>query len=240
MAAGSLRGAHCGGCLRGIYRLPADEEDSGKIRDLDFTVVGEGDVPGELARIIAQKREGSFRLTYADGLYVYLLIGEGPQQGGGYSVTVNELYLTDNAGGDTDGASGPEKGEASGADMSYPGIDRKNPVYRRTGCFPIRRFSTRKGYELITEIEKSEIERTREIERSIIKRFRKEIWRPFVRALNEYELIAEGDRIAVCISGGKDSMLLAKCMQEILRHGKMKFDLKFLVMDPGYRRRTGR
>ena len=88
---------------------------------------------------------------------------------------------------------------------------------------------------MITEIEKSEIERTREIERSIIKRFRKEIWRPFVRALNEYELIAEGDRIAVCISGGKDSMLLAKCMQEILRHGKMKFDLKFLVMDPGYR-----
>ena len=77
--------------------------------------------------------------------------------------------------------------------------------------------------------------RTREIERSIIKRFRKEIWRPFVRALNDYEMIQEGDRIAVCISGGKDSMLLAKCMQEILRHGKIEFGLKFLVMDPGYR-----
>lgn len=80
----------------------------------------------------------------------------------------------------------------------------------------------------------SELLRMREIERSIIKRFRKEIWRPFVRALNDYDMIKEGDRIAVCISGGKDSMLLAKCMQEILRHGKMKFELKFLVMDPGY------
>jgi len=77
-------------------------------------------------------------------------------------------------------------------------------------------------------------ERYRDIERSIIKQFRKEIWRPFVRALNEYDMIREGDNIAVCISGGKDSMLLAKCMQEILRHGKMQFGLEFLVMDPGY------
>lgn len=80
-------------------------------------------------------------------------------------------------------------------------------------------------------------ERTKDaqdIERSIIKRFRKEIWRPFVNALNEYDMIKEGDCIAVCISGGKDSMLLAKCMQEILRHGKMQFGLHFLVMDPGY------
>lgn len=76
--------------------------------------------------------------------------------------------------------------------------------------------------------------RTAEIEKSIIKQFRKTIWRPFVRALNEYDLIREGDNIAVCISGGKDSMLLAKCMQEILKHGKMEFGLKFLVMDPGY------
>ena len=77
--------------------------------------------------------------------------------------------------------------------------------------------------------------RTREIERSIIREFRKTIWRPFVGALNDYALIQEGDKIAVCISGGKDSMLLAKCMQEILRHGKMHFELVFLVMDPGYR-----
>lgn len=77
-------------------------------------------------------------------------------------------------------------------------------------------------------------QQAREIEKTIIKRFRKTIWRPFVRALNEYDLIKEGDRIAVCISGGKDSMLLAKCMQEILRHGRMEFGLHFLVMDPGY------
>lgn len=77
-------------------------------------------------------------------------------------------------------------------------------------------------------------DRCREIERSIIKQYRKKIWRPFVKALNEYDMIQEGDQIAVCISGGKDSMLLAKCMQEILRHGKMTFGLKFIVMDPGY------
>ena len=78
------------------------------------------------------------------------------------------------------------------------------------------------------------MEECRVIEQSIIKQFRKSIWRPFTRALNDYELIREGDRIAVCISGGKDSMLLAKCMQEIKRHGKMNFELEFLVMDPGY------
>ena len=72
------------------------------------------------------------------------------------------------------------------------------------------------------------------IERSIIKEFRKEIWRPFVKGLQEYEMIADGDHIAVCISGGKDSMLLAKCMQELQRHSKTSFRLEFIVMDPGY------
>lgn len=85
-----------------------------------------------------------------------------------------------------------------------------------------------------TETGNASGDRCREIERSIIKRFRKEIWRPFVKALNEYDMIKEGDNIAVCISGGKDSMLLAKCMQEILRHGRMEFGLQFLVMDAGY------
>ena len=74
----------------------------------------------------------------------------------------------------------------------------------------------------------------KEIERSIITRYRKKIWRKFTRAINEYELIQEGDKIAVCISGGKDSMLLAKLMEELHRHGQIKFDLEFLVMDPGY------
>lgn len=77
-------------------------------------------------------------------------------------------------------------------------------------------------------------DRCRQAEKSIIKEFRKTIWRPFIRGLNEYEMIQPKDNIAVCISGGKDSMLLAKCMQEILRHGKMEFGLHFLVMDPGY------
>lgn len=74
----------------------------------------------------------------------------------------------------------------------------------------------------------------RYVERSIVKRFRKEIWRKFVKAINEYEMIQDGDRIAVCISGGKDSMLLAKLFQELERHGKKNFDVEFLVMDPGY------
>ncbi len=72
------------------------------------------------------------------------------------------------------------------------------------------------------------------IERSIIKKFRKSIWNPFILAVKRYELIKEGDRIAVCISGGKDSMLLAKLMQELHRHSDVLFELKFLVMDPGY------
>ena len=72
------------------------------------------------------------------------------------------------------------------------------------------------------------------VERSIIKKFRKTIWNPFILAVKRYELIQEGDRIAVCISGGKDSMLLAKLMQQLQRHSDVPFELVFLVMDPGY------
>lgn len=78
------------------------------------------------------------------------------------------------------------------------------------------------------------MEKYKEIERSIIKKFRKDIWTKFITAVNEYKLIKEGDKIAVCISGGKDSMLLAKCMQELQRHGKVHFDIEFIVMNPGY------
>ncbi len=78
------------------------------------------------------------------------------------------------------------------------------------------------------------MERYQEIERSIIKTYRKTIWKRFVAGINRYKMISEGDKIAVCISGGKDSMLLAKCMQEIQRHGIMDFGLEFIVMDPGY------
>lgn len=73
-----------------------------------------------------------------------------------------------------------------------------------------------------------------DIERSIVKKFRREIWRPFTRAINEYELIQDGDKIAVCISGGKDSMLMAKLFQELARHGKKNFEVVYLVMNPGY------
>lgn len=78
------------------------------------------------------------------------------------------------------------------------------------------------------------MDRYKEIERSIIKKYRKEIWSRFVSAVKEYQLIKENDKIMVCISGGKDSFLMAKCMQELVRHGKFPFDVKYVVMNPGY------
>ena len=78
------------------------------------------------------------------------------------------------------------------------------------------------------------LERYVEIERSIIKKYRKTIWNNFVASVQEYGLIEEGDKIAVCISGGKDSMLLALCMRNLMRYSETKFDLVYLVMDPGY------
>ena len=81
---------------------------------------------------------------------------------------------------------------------------------------------------------KREMEPYQLIERSIIKKYRKELWTPFIVAVKRYELIKAGDKIAVCISGGKDSMLMAKLMQELQRHSDVPFELVFLVMDPGY------
>ena len=72
------------------------------------------------------------------------------------------------------------------------------------------------------------------IERSIITKYRKELWTPFMTAVKRYELIAPGDKIAVCISGGKDSMLMAKLMQQLHRHSEVPFEVVYLVMDPGY------
>ncbi len=77
-------------------------------------------------------------------------------------------------------------------------------------------------------------ERYPEIEKSIRKKFHKTIFSRFTKAINEYELVKEGDKIAVCISGGKDSMLMAKLFQELQKHRKVNFDVIFLVMDPGY------
>ena len=73
-----------------------------------------------------------------------------------------------------------------------------------------------------------------DIERSIIKKYRKEVWSPVIKALKDYEMIQNGDCVCVCISGGKDSMLLAKCLQELQRHGQTNFELKFMLADPGY------
>ena len=82
---------------------------------------------------------------------------------------------------------------------------------------------------------KRELEPYQLIERSIIKKYRKELWTPFIVAVKRYELIQANDKIAVCISGGKDSMLMAKLMQELQRHTSQPFELVFMVMDPGYK-----
>ena len=78
------------------------------------------------------------------------------------------------------------------------------------------------------------MEKYKEIERSIIKTYRKEIWSKFVKAVSDYELIKENDNIMVCISGGKDSFLLAKCIEELQKHGRFPFKAHYVVMDPGY------
>ena len=78
------------------------------------------------------------------------------------------------------------------------------------------------------------MERHEEIERTIIKTYRGRLWAPFVRALKEYQLLKPNDKVCVCISGGKDSMLMAKLFQELKKHSDFEFDVKFLVMNPGY------
>ena len=114
-------------------------------------------------------------------------------------------------------------------DLIADGYDAGNVTggYRSYLKLTLTRFVQKDSEEQLAE-------RTREIERSIIKKFRRSIWRPFTKALNEYQLVQEGDKIAVCISGGKDSMLMAKLFQELKRHGKVNFEVVFLVMNPGY------
>lgn len=78
----------------------------------------------------------------------------------------------------------------------------------------------------------------KDIEKSIIKKYRKEIWSKFVKAVKDYKLINDNDTIAVCISGGKDSSLMAKCIEELHKHSKIKFNVKYILMDPGYNKKT--
>ena len=89
-----------------------------------------------------------------------------------------------------------------------------------------------KGCERI--IPDSDKKPLKDIERSIVKTYRKHIWSKFIKAIKDYQLIEEGDKIAVGISGGKDSILMAKLFQELQRHSKIKFEVVFLAMDPGY------
>ena len=120
-----------------------------------------------------------------------------------------------------------QKSDEMAEEMSEQGYE----IYSVQGGY--RSWLRLKLARLMEEPEEAQ-NRAKDIERSIIKKFRKSIWCRFTRAINEYELIKDGDKIAVCISGGKDSMLMAKLFQELLRHGRKNFDVIFLVMNPGY------
>ena len=92
--------------------------------------------------------------------------------------------------------------------------------------------------DIIISFGVDDMNRKEQIEHSIITKYRKKIWSPFMKAICDFELVKEGDKIAVCISGGKDSMLLAKCLEELQKHGKVPFELVYLVMDPGYQEKN--
>ena len=98
------------------------KDDEEKVRDLEFTVVGEADVPQQLQAIVAEKRTQPFKMTFTDDQNLYIVVGYGPQQTGGYSIQVEELYLTENAIVLDTELLGPEKGEASAPETSYPVI----------------------------------------------------------------------------------------------------------------------
>lgn len=96
------------------------ESEEAKVRDLDFTVVGQNEIPQELAEIIGKKKTESFRLTFTSGEDLYIVAGYGQQKTGGYSISVPELYLTDNSITAKTELKGPDKSEQAGPDASYP------------------------------------------------------------------------------------------------------------------------
>lgn len=108
--------------VRLLTGCSVEKEHQDKVRDLEFTVVGEADVPGELAQIITEKKTAPFKLTYSNDQGLYIVTGYGEQATGGYSITVNELYLTDNSIVIDTELIGPEKGETTGVEVSYPYI----------------------------------------------------------------------------------------------------------------------
>ena len=97
-----------------------DKAEDEKVRDLEFTVIGEGDAPQELQEIIGQKKTQPFKLTYSDDQNLYIVVGYGPQSTGGYSITVEELYLTENSIVIDTELMGPAKGEPAAQETSYP------------------------------------------------------------------------------------------------------------------------
>lgn len=100
----------------------ASKDNGEKVRDLDFTVVGDMDVPDELKKLIAEKQQQPFKLTYSDEQNLYIAVGYGVQPTGGYSISVNDLYLTDNSIVINTELKGPEKGENAGNEQSFPYI----------------------------------------------------------------------------------------------------------------------
>lgn len=108
--------------VRMLTGCSVEKEHQDKVRDLEFTVVGEADMPDELAQIIAEKKMEPFKLTYSNDQGLYIVNGYGEQATGGYSITVNELYLTENSIVMDTELIGPEKGELAGVEASYPYI----------------------------------------------------------------------------------------------------------------------
>ena len=120
-------------CLAGCGAVSAGKSSGEKLRDLEFTVVGSEAVPQELQKLIDEKKEAPFKLTYTNDQGLYIVNGYGRQESGGFSIAVKELYLTDNAILFDTELLGPEKGEDSGSDPSFPYIvvqteSREEPV----------------------------------------------------------------------------------------------------------------
>lgn len=108
--------------VRVLTGCSVQKENQEKVRDLEFTVTGEADLPQELAQLIQEKKAAPFKLTYSNDQGLYIVVGYGEQQTGGYSIRVQELYLTENSIVIDTELLGPEKGEEVGVEKSYPYI----------------------------------------------------------------------------------------------------------------------
>lgn len=108
--------------VRTLSGCTFNKDNGDKVRDLEFTVVADADIPQELRQIIAEKQQSPFKLTYSDDNNLYIVVGYGKQASGGYSIAVNELYLTDNSIVLDTELIGPEKGDNTGTEPSYPFI----------------------------------------------------------------------------------------------------------------------